>query len=101
MKTRELFNITKIDYYSGVFRGQGLVRVVVIVCLVAKLCLIYCEPVDCSLPGSSVQGISQAARILNGLLFPPPGDLPDPGSNLSLLHWQVDSLSLSHLGIPR
>ena len=30
-----------------------------------------------------------------GLPFPPPGDLPDPGSNLRLLcllHWQVDSL---------
>ena len=31
-----------------------------------------------------------------GLPFPPPGDLPNPGSNLHLLcllHWQVDSLS--------
>ena len=30
------------------------------------------------LPGSSVHGISQA-RIPNGLPFPSPGDLPDPG----------------------
>ena len=29
------------------------------------------------------------------LPFPSPGDLPDPGSNL---HWQVDSLPLSHQG---
>ena len=29
-------------------------------CLVAKLCLTLCDPVDCSLPGSSVHGISQA-----------------------------------------
>ena len=85
----------------GFSEGRDWLEVVVIVCLVAKLCLIYCEPVDCSLPGSSVQGISQAARILNGLLFPPPGDLPDPGSNPSVLHGQVDSLLLSHLGIPR
>ena len=38
----------------------------------------------------------------SGLLFPS-GDLPHPGSNpyLScLLHWQVDSLPLSHLGSP-
>ena len=36
------------------------------------------------------------------LLCPPPGDLPDPtqGSNSCLLHWQVDSLQLSHLGSP-
>ena len=34
------------------------------------------------------------------LPFPPPRDLPDPGSNLSLPSWQVDSLPLSHLGSP-
>ena len=34
-----------------------------VLCSVAKLCLILCNPMDCSLPGSSVHGISQA-RIL-------------------------------------
>ena len=33
------------------------------VCLCAQSCLILCDPVDCSPPGSSVHGISQA-RIL-------------------------------------
>ena len=33
---------------------------------------------DCSPPGSSVHGISQA-RILEWLPFPTTGDLPDPG----------------------
>ena len=33
---------------------------------------------DCSPPGSSVHGISQA-RILEWLPCPSPGDLPDPG----------------------
>ena len=28
--------------------------------LVTKLCPTLCDPVDCSLPGSSVHGISQA-----------------------------------------
>ena len=32
-------------------------------CLVTKLCLVLCNPMDCSLPGSSVHGISQT-RIL-------------------------------------
>ena len=32
-------------------------------CLVAKLCLTFCNPMDCSPPGSPVYGISQA-RIL-------------------------------------
>ena len=35
---------------------------------------------DCSPPGSCVHGISQA-RIL---LFPPPGDLPNPGIKHSI-----------------
>ena len=35
---------------------------------------------DCSPPGSSVHGISQA-RILQWIVFPPPGDLPDSPIN--------------------
>ena len=52
-----------------------------VVCvLVTQLCLTLCNPIDCSLQGSSVHGILQA-RILEwvGLPFPPPGHLPDPG----------------------
>ena len=33
---------------------------------------------DCSLPGSSVHGILRQ-EYWNGLPFPSPGDLPDPG----------------------
>ena len=46
--------------------------------LVAQSCLTLCNPVDCSLPGSSLHGILQA-RILEWLPFPSPGGLPDPG----------------------
>ena len=47
----------------------------------AKLCqsfLTLCNPMDCSPPSSSVQGVLQA-RILEWLPFPSPGDLPRPG----------------------
>ena len=37
-----------------------------------------CDPMDCSLPGSSVYGILQQ-EYWSGLPFPSPGDLPDPG----------------------
>ena len=37
-----------------------------------------CDPMDCSPPGSSVHGLSQA-KYWSGLPCPPPGDLPDPG----------------------
>ena len=35
------------------------------------------------------------------LPFPSPGDLPNSGLNPRLLHWQGDSLLLSHLGLSR
>ena len=41
-------------------------------------CPTLCDPMDHSLPGSSVHGIFQA-RILEWLPFPTPGDLPNPG----------------------
>ena len=39
------------------------------------LCLILCNTMDCSLPGSSVHGILQA-RILEWVAIPSPGYLP-------------------------
>ena len=51
----------------------------------------FFSPMDCSLPGSSVHGISQA-RMLEWLLFPSPGDLPDSEIDPHPLHWQADSL---------
>ena len=45
---------------------------------VAQSCPTLCDPMDCSLPGSSVHGIFQA-RILEWVAIPSPGDLPDPG----------------------
>ena len=53
----------------------------VCVCVCAKslqLCLILCDPIDCSLPGFSVYVILQA-RILEWLPYSPPGDLLDLG----------------------
>ena len=47
-------------------------------CMHAQLCPILWDPVDCSPPSSSDQGILQA-RILECVPFPAPEDLPDPG----------------------
>ena len=58
-----------------------------------------CNTIDCNSPGSSVHGIIQA-RILEWVPCPPPRDLPNPGMNLYLLHWQVNSLPPSHWGSP-
>ena len=45
-------------------------------------------------------GVFPRQEYWSGLSFPSPGDPPDPGSNLCLLQWQMDSLPLSHPGKP-
>ena len=40
-------------------------------------------------------GFSQQ-EYWSGLHFPPPGDLPDPGTEPTSPSWQADSLPLSH-----
>ena len=69
----------------------------------AKSCSTLCDPTDCSYPpGSSVHGIFQA-RILEWLAISysrgsswPRDWMQDARCLLHLLHWQVDSLPLSH-----
>ena len=46
---------------------------------VAQSCPTLSNPIDCSLPGSTIRGIFQA-RILEWVAIPSPGDLPDPGT---------------------
>ena len=49
----------------------------------AKLCLTFLQPRGlCSSPGSSVHGIFFRQEYWNGLPFPSPWDLPDPGIEL-------------------
>ena len=62
-------------------------------CLVAKLQQTLCDHMYCSLPGTSVHGFPRQ-EYWSGLLFPAPGDLPDPGikpgspgSKEILYHW--------------
>ena len=49
-------------------------------CVCAKLCLTLYDPTDCSPSGVSVHGIFQAR-----ILFPTPGDRPDPEIELASL----------------
>ena len=58
---------------------------------VAQLCLTFCDPMDCSLSGSSVHGILRQ-ECWSGLPFPSPGDLPDPGIEPGSSALRADSL---------
>ena len=59
--------------------------------LVAQSCPTFCNPRDCSSSGSSVYGFSRQG-YWNGLLFPSPEDLPNPGTEPRSPAWQADSL---------
>ena len=64
--------------------------------LVAQLGLTLCDPIDCSLPGSSAQGILQG-RMLEWVAIPFSREVfPTQGSNLSLPHCEQILYYLSH-----
>ena len=66
-------------------------------------CPTLCDPMDCSPPGSPVRGIFLGKNTGVGSHFFLQGIFLTQGSNLrllQLLHSQVDSLPLSHLGSP-
>ena len=70
-----------------------------LLCSDAHLCLTLCYTMDCSLLGSSVCG----QEYWSDLPLPPPGDLPDSGTepvSLMSLHQQMDSLQLVPTGKP-
>ena len=73
---------------------------------------LFSNPMDCSPLGSSVHWVILARILEGGCHFLLQGTFPEKiqgrsstqGSNLSLqhlLHWQADSLPLSHQGSPR
>ena len=64
--------------------------------LVAQLCQILCNPMDCSLPGSSVHGILQA-RILEwfAIPFPRGSSQPRDGTQVSCIAGRFFTVSAS------
>ena len=75
--TANLSNVegTLVPHFDGGMLFHGVQEVNM---SVAQLCPTLCGPVDCSPPGSSVQGILQA-RILEWVAIPSSGDHPNPG----------------------
>ena len=76
----------------------------VIQCVCAQSCPTLCDPMDSDPPGSSVHGIVQTGKLDWAVISFCRGYFPMQRSNprlLGLLHWQVDSLPLSHLLIKR
>ena len=57
-----------------------------VLCLVAQSCPTLCDPVNCSLPGSSIHGDSPGKNTGVGYHALPQGVFPTQGSNPGLLH---------------
>ena len=79
-------------------------HICICVCLVPQSCPALCNPRDCSLLGSSVHEIVQARRLECVATSSTRGSSwrRDRSciSCMCVLHWQVDSLPLNHLGHP-
>ena len=60
----------------------------------AQLCLTLCDSMGYNLPGFPGNNTGASCQFLLQGIF------PTQGSNPCLLHWQVDSLLVSHLGSP-
>ena len=67
---------------------------------VAQSCPTLCDPVDCSLPGSSVHGIFLAIVLEWIAISFSRGIFPTQGSNPGLPHCRQTLYSLSHQGSP-
>ena len=70
------------------------------VCLVTQLCLTLCNPMDCSLPGSSVHGDSLGKNTGGGCLALLQGIFPTHGWNPGLPHCRQILYHLNHQGSP-
>ena len=81
-------------------QGNDRIRFGKVACAHAQLCLTLCDPMDCSPPGSSVHGISQASILEWVAISFSRGSLQTQGSNPHLLHLKADSLPLCYLGSP-
>ena len=84
---------------KSICRTTGRVAWYIVVVSLLSCVQTVCDPVDYSQPVSSVPGISQA-RILEQVAILLWGIFPTQESNLHLLHWQLNSLPLSHQGSP-
>jgi len=76
------------------------VCVCAVLCLVAQSCLTLCNPMDCSLPDSSVHGDSPGKNTGVGCHFLLQGIFPTQESNRGLLHCSRILYQLSCQGSP-
>ena len=97
-ENREVFKKKKTNFYQALNISFQLGRASSDHCLIAKSCPTFCDPVDCSPPGSSVHGISQA-RVLEwgAISLSRESSQPRDRTHISCISRWIP-LPLSHLG---
>ena len=88
-------------YSHWKFLSKRISILLLCVCLVAQSCPTLCDPVGCSLPGSSVHMDSPGKNTGVGSHVHLQGISPTQGSNPGLLHCRWILYHLSHQGSPR
>ena len=83
--------------FNHLFRRFGCCSVL---CLFAQLCLTLCDPMDCSLPGSSVHGDSPGKNPRVGCQALLQGIFPTQGSNPGLPNFRWILHHLRHREAP-
>ena len=97
LKIPPTFGFSRVEFHLS-----PLLCVSMCACSVAQSCPTLCDPMDCSLPGASIHGISKA-RILEWVVISSSRGFPnlpwvEPISPASPM--QVDCLLACHLGNP-
>ena len=87
----------KTENKNTLFVKRGCSSLELRVVSVAQSCLILCDPMDCSVPGSSVHGILQARILKQVFTLSFRGIFLTQGLNLGLLRCRQILHHLSHL----
>ena len=98
--SKSLINMLIASHILWKWVGINYQLLMYVLCLVAQSCLTLCDPMNCSLPGSSVHG-EFSRQYWSGLPYPPPGDLSNPGIEPRSPTMQVDSLPFEPPGKPK
>ena len=80
---------------------EALTGICAVLCLVAQSCPTLCDPMDCSLPGSSVLRDSPGKNTGVGSLSLLQGNFLTQESNWGLLHCRWTLYQLSYQGNPK
>ena len=100
---REFYGLCDFPFQLDALKVHMIITFTLVMCVLSWSVVSDCDPMDCSLPGSSVHGDypGKNTRVGCHTLHAPPGDLPNPGIEPRSPTLQADSLLSEPPGKPR